>query len=97
MMSRKKKSVDVYWLLSEADLPPGLKFEADKDNEGHYFLTVTEKMLVEQLVTKLTFVSYRLTVIKRCRQSAMIKFEFSKKELRMRRMLKHSVISFGAL
>ena len=64
MMSRKKKPVDVFWLLSEADIPPGLKFEPDVDNPGHYFLTVTEKMLIEQLVTKLTLVSYRLTVIR---------------------------------
>lgn len=64
MMSRGKKTIDVYWLLSEADIPPGLKFAPDVGNPGHYFLTVTERMLVEQLVTKLTLISYRLTVIR---------------------------------
>jgi len=39
-------------------------FVEDNDNAGHYFLTVTEMMLVEQLVTKLTLVPYRLTVIR---------------------------------
>lgn len=57
------KPVDVYWILSEADIPPGLKFEEDKTNPSHYFLTVTEKMLVSQLVEKLKIVSYRLSVI----------------------------------
>lgn len=64
MLSRGQKTLDVFWLLSEADIPPGLKFVEDLENPGHYFLTVTERMLVEQLVTKLTLVSYRLTVIR---------------------------------
>jgi hypothetical protein len=58
------QSIDVYWLLSEADIPPGLKFEEDKTNPSHYFLTVTEKMLTSQLVTKLRLVSYRMSVIR---------------------------------
>ena len=62
--SKGKKSIDVYWLLSEADIPPGLKFEEDKTNSSHYFLTVTEKMLASQLVTKLRLVSYRMSVIR---------------------------------
>ncbi|UUA74609.1 hypothetical protein [Cellvibrio sp. QJXJ] len=64
MFSRGNKPVDIYWVLSEADIPPGLKFVEDKTNKGHYFLTVTERMLVEQLVTKLKLVSYRLSIIK---------------------------------
>ena len=62
--SKGKESIDVYWLLSEADIPPGLKFEEDKTNPSHYFLTVTEKMLTSQLVTKLRLVSYRMSVIR---------------------------------
>jgi len=64
MFAKGTKPVDVHWILSEADLPHGLMFVEDNDNAGHYFLTVTEMMLVEQLVTKLTLVSYRLTVIR---------------------------------
>ncbi|OZY86437.1 hypothetical protein CBP51_05260 [Cellvibrio mixtus] len=64
MFSKGKKPVDVFWVLSEADIPPGLKFVEDETNQGHYFLTVTEQMLVEQLVAKLKLVSYRLSVIK---------------------------------
>ncbi len=59
----KKKPVDIHWVLSEADIPHGLKFEPDKDNPGHYFLAVTEKMLVETLVQKLEMVAYRMSVI----------------------------------
>ena len=60
----KKKPVDVYWVLSEADLPLGLKFEEDNNSSGHYFLTVTEPMRIEQLVDKLKMVSYRMSIIK---------------------------------
>lgn len=60
----KKKPVDIYWVLSEADLPSGLKFEEDDGSPGHYFLTVTEPMRIEQLVEKLKMVSYRMSVIK---------------------------------
>lgn len=59
----KKKPVDIYWVLSEADIPPGLKFVEDKENSGHYFLSVTERMQVEQLVEKLRLVSYRMSII----------------------------------
>lgn len=60
----KKKPIDIYWVLSEADIPLGLKFEKDDKREGHYFLTVTESMRIEQLVEKLKMVSYRMSVIK---------------------------------
>jgi len=60
----KKKPVDIHWILSEADIPAGLAFMADKHNDGHYFLVVTERMLVEKLVEKLKFVAFRMSVIK---------------------------------
>lgn len=60
----KKKPVDIHWVLSEADIPKGLAFRPDPDNDGHYFLTVTERMRVEQLVEKLKVVAYRMSVIK---------------------------------
>lgn len=60
----KKKPIDIYWVLSEADIPPGLAFSKDQDNPGHYFLAVTERMRVEQLVEKLKKVAYRMSVIK---------------------------------
>ena len=28
----KKKPIDIYWVLSEADIPPGLKFVEDIDS-----------------------------------------------------------------
>jgi len=51
-------------VLEKADIPPGLKFEADLLKQGHYFLTVTEQMLLEKLVEKLKFMAQRMSVIK---------------------------------
>ncbi|MFS1525623.1 hypothetical protein ACL7TT_16170 [Microbulbifer sp. 2304DJ12-6] len=59
----KKKPVDIYWVLSEADIPPGLAFKQDSENSGHYFLAITERMLVEQLVDKLRLVAQRMSVM----------------------------------
>lgn len=62
-----KKSPDVYWVLSAADLPSGLKFEQDRSlsskARGHYFLTVTEKMHVAKLRQKLLWVADRMQKI----------------------------------
>lgn len=58
------KSVDVYWVLEKADIPPDLKFVADEKDDRHYFLTVTRKMTVETLVKKLKWVADRMSVIK---------------------------------
>lgn len=58
-----EKSVDVYWVLEKADIPPGLKFVPDQKDNRHYFLTVTTKMIVETLVEKLKWVSDRMAKI----------------------------------
>lgn len=58
------KSVDVYWVLEKADLPPNLKFVPDQKDDRHYFLTVTKKMTVETLIKKLKWVADRMTVIR---------------------------------
>lgn len=44
------KSIDVYWVLEQADLPVDLKFEPDQAKKGHYFLTVTKQMTLSALV-----------------------------------------------
>jgi len=58
------KTPDVYWVLSEADMPSGLKFEQDRSSsskaKGHYFLTVTERMHVSTLREKLLWVADRM-------------------------------------
>lgn len=58
------KTPDVYWVLSGADMPPGLKFEQDRSPsskaKGHYFLTVTERMHVSKLRAKLLWVADRM-------------------------------------
>ena len=65
MFSRgAEKAPDVYWVLSEADMPSGLKFEQDRSPsskaKGHYFLTVTERMHVSKLREKLLWVADRM-------------------------------------
>lgn len=68
MFSRGVKKIpDVYWVLSGADLPSGLKFEQDRSPsskaKGHYFLTVTERMHVSKLREKLLWVADRMQKI----------------------------------
>lgn len=58
------KTIDIYWVLEKADIPPRLKFVPDRDKKGHYFLTVTEQMLLKTLVAKLKLLAYRMSVIK---------------------------------
>jgi len=65
----KGKAINVYWILSGADIPSGLKFEADKKNKKHYFLTVTDKMPIGQLVEKLTWVADGMSVINDARKA----------------------------
>lgn len=64
----KNKPIDVYWILSEADIPPGLEFVEDmsQPGKGHYFLAVTVKegMSVETLAGCLERVAYRMNIIK---------------------------------
>lgn len=62
------KPVDVYWVLSKADIPVGMSFQLDrrpsKSANGHYLLTVTEKMKISSLVEKLKWVADRMSVIR---------------------------------
>ena len=62
------KPVDVYWVLSGADIPGGMSFQPDKrpsqSLKGHYLLTVTKKMKTSSLVEKLKWVADRMTVIR---------------------------------
>ncbi len=58
------EAIDIYWVLEKADIPPGLKFVADRDKKGHYYLTVTEQILLKTLVSKLKLLAYRMSVIR---------------------------------
>lgn len=60
----KDKLIDIYWVLEQADLPPGLKFVEDRHKNGHYFLTVTEQISLLQLVSKLRMLAHRMSVIR---------------------------------
>lgn len=69
MVSRiSGKPVDVFWVLSEADIPIGMSFQPDqrvsKSAKGHYLLAVTEKMKTCSLVDKLKWVADRMSVIR---------------------------------
>lgn len=62
-------AIDVYWVLESSDLPKGLKFEADLNKKQHYLLTVTEKMTIYTLISKLKWVADRMAVIKDARRA----------------------------
>lgn len=54
-----------YWILENSrSIPEGLSFEVDPNNHEHYLLIVTERMLVTQLIEKLTFISQRMAVMR---------------------------------
>ena len=59
------KQVNVYWVLEQADLPPGMAFVQDRGRkkEGHYFLTVTERMTLFKLVQNLKALARRMSVM----------------------------------
>lgn len=57
-------AIHVYWVLETSDVPPGMKFEPDLSKKGHYLLTVTQKMSLQQLVSKLKWIADRMSVIK---------------------------------
>lgn len=63
------EEVDVYWVLSGADVPEGMSFQPDqrasKSAKGHYLLTVNRKMKISLLVEKLKWVADRKSG-KRC-------------------------------
>ena len=57
------KQVNVYWVLEQADLPPGMAFVKDREKDGHYFLTVTERVTLFKLVQKLKALARRMSVM----------------------------------
>jgi hypothetical protein len=65
----KGQAINVCWILEEADIPEGLKFEPDIKDPKHYLLTVTEKMLISQLAQKLSRVADRMTIIRDTRKA----------------------------
>lgn len=63
------KAVNVYWVLEASDIPPGLKFVPDKRDKQHYLLTVTEKMTIHSLVTKLSWIADHMSKISDARKA----------------------------
>jgi hypothetical protein len=59
------RAIDIYWVLEGADLPAGLRFVEDRNKNGHYFLTVTEQLLLPNLVSKLRMLAHRISVIRK--------------------------------
>lgn len=60
------KAINIHWVIEAVDLSSGLKFEQDKrpGKKAHWFLTVTERMLVSQLVHKLRMLASRMSIIR---------------------------------
>lgn len=52
------------WILESRDIPDGLAFVKDSKDNNHYFLSVTEKMHVSTLVTKLKLVGHSMSVMR---------------------------------
>lgn len=65
----KGGAVNVYWVLEKADIPTGLKFVADKRNNQHYLLAVSERMTVHSLAAKLIWVADRMSKISDARKA----------------------------
>ncbi len=58
------KAVHVYWVLEKADIPSGLEFHPDPDDDAHYYLCVVERMRVDELRQKLLWVADRMAMIR---------------------------------
>ena len=60
------RTVDIHWVLQGSDLPDNMKFVEDEKpkKKGHYFLTVTKKIPVHELVSNLKWIADRMSVIK---------------------------------
>ena len=60
------RAIHIHWVLENADIPYGLTFVQDKrpGKKAHWFLTVTDRMLVSQLVRKLKMVAHRMSIIR---------------------------------
>lgn len=58
------KVIDVYYTLEKSDIPNGLAFVPDNSNPRHFLFVVTKQMRVDQLVSKLKMLAYRMSVIK---------------------------------
>lgn len=58
------KPINIYWVIEAAQLPDGLKFVADRGKKGHYFLTVTQQMLLSDLVARLKMLAHKMSVIR---------------------------------
>jgi hypothetical protein len=59
-----KKTLNIYWVLEKADIPSDLKFVPDQNNSEHYFLKVTELMLLSTLILKLKLLARRMTIVR---------------------------------
>lgn len=57
-------AIHVFWVLEKADLPKDMKFEKDLKKKGHHLLTITKRMTVQQLVSKLKWIADRMSVIR---------------------------------
>ena len=62
--------IHVYWTLNRPDLPKKMKFVEDrkKSRKGHFYLTITEKMPVHELIKKLKIVARQMSIIRDARE-----------------------------
>ena len=60
------KSISVYWVLEKSDIPGGLKFIVDPRDrkKQHFLLSVTKRMHVNELRSKLEWIADRMSIIR---------------------------------
>jgi len=59
--------IDVYWVLERPDTPTCFKFVPDRGKKGHYYLAITETMILDTLIKKLKILARQMTVIRGCK------------------------------
>jgi len=53
-----------WWILSKCDMPESLEFVKDPKDNSHYFLAVTKRMHINELVGKLKRIAYHMSIMK---------------------------------
>lgn len=61
--------INVYWVLQTAEIPEKLKFVVDRKDSKHFLLTVTEKMTIWELISKLKWVARQMSVMRDARRA----------------------------
>jgi hypothetical protein len=59
--------INVHWVLERPDIPTCFNFVEHRGKSGHYFLTITEPMLLDTLVKNLKLLARKMSVFRGCK------------------------------